>query len=133
MYAKVGYIDEAKELFDKLWQRDVFSWNSLISGYAERGTYHQAPLCFDEMQAKGVPPNSSSSTSALKCCGNYGAISKGQEIHMEITSKGLEESQAIGNNLITMNNNFSLLSEAQTIFKTLVGQDVTWTAIVRNI
>ncbi|KAI5074930.1 hypothetical protein GOP47_0010891 [Adiantum capillus-veneris] len=133
MYAKLGFLDEAEDLFDKVWPRDVVSWNSLISGYAEHGPYQQALFCFDEMQVEGVLPNSISYASVLKGCGSFGAISKGQKLHMDIVSKGLEERQAVGNSLISMYSNFSLLSEAHSVFKKLAGQDiVTWTAIMKG-
>lgn len=133
MYAKLGFLDEAEDLFDKLWPRDVVSWNSIISGYAEHGPHEQGLVCFDEMQVQGVRPNSISYASVLKCCGSFGAISKGHKMHKDIVSKGLEESQAVGNSLISMYSNFSLLPEAQTVFDKLVGQDVvTWTAIMQG-
>ncbi|KAH9322662.1 hypothetical protein KI387_017301, partial [Taxus chinensis] len=33
MYAKCGSIHDAHEVFDKMCQRDVVSWNVMIAGY----------------------------------------------------------------------------------------------------
>ncbi|XP_059067304.1 pentatricopeptide repeat-containing protein At1g15510, chloroplastic-like isoform X2 [Cryptomeria japonica] len=37
MYAKCGNINKARDLFDRMRQRDVISWNAMIAGYAQNG------------------------------------------------------------------------------------------------
>jgi len=37
MYAKCGSIERARELFDKMRQRDVISCMAMITGYAQNG------------------------------------------------------------------------------------------------
>ncbi|KAH9323326.1 hypothetical protein KI387_017965 [Taxus chinensis] len=42
MYAKCGSIHKAHELFDKMIQRDAFSWTAMIAGYAQNGLLDEA-------------------------------------------------------------------------------------------
>jgi pentatricopeptide repeat protein len=53
MYAKLGLLSEARDIFDKLSIQSSSSWTSLISGYAERGLCDEAVDCFDRMQSEG--------------------------------------------------------------------------------
>lgn len=57
MYGKCGEIDVARELFNKLCNRDAFSWNSMISGYASKGIWEEAFELFEQMQLEGVEMN----------------------------------------------------------------------------
>ncbi|CAN0887681.1 Pentatricopeptide repeat-containing protein At2g34400 [Linum grandiflorum] len=42
MYAKCGQLDCARKVFDEIPQRDLVSWNSMISGYAQMGSARKA-------------------------------------------------------------------------------------------
>ncbi|KAH9289092.1 hypothetical protein KI387_033209, partial [Taxus chinensis] len=54
MYAKCGSIDKARELFDKMPQRNVGSWNALIAGYAQYEFVENARKLFDRMPRRDV-------------------------------------------------------------------------------
>ncbi|KAJ9539091.1 hypothetical protein OSB04_031824 [Centaurea solstitialis] len=54
MYAKLGFLPSARQVFDKMLIRDVPTWNSLIAGYARNGDMEGASKLFDEMPVKNV-------------------------------------------------------------------------------
>ncbi|XP_071699682.1 pentatricopeptide repeat-containing protein At5g08510 [Rutidosis leptorrhynchoides] len=54
MYAKLGVLSYARQVFDKMTIRDVPTWNSLIAGYARNGNMEGAAKLFDEMPVKNV-------------------------------------------------------------------------------
>ncbi|KAK9056112.1 hypothetical protein SSX86_027200 [Deinandra increscens subsp. villosa] len=54
MYAKLGMLPSARQVFDKMKVRDVPTWNSLIAGYARNGDMEGAAKVFDEMPVKNV-------------------------------------------------------------------------------
>ncbi|KAJ0969360.1 hypothetical protein J5N97_022237 [Dioscorea zingiberensis] len=58
MYSKCGSLDVARKLFDGMLERDVVSWNSMISGYASKGMWKEAFQVFDWMRGEGVEVNS---------------------------------------------------------------------------
>lgn len=58
MYAKCGSIDSARQVFDKMSERDVVSWNAMIVGYCQNGHPDEALVLFHRMQATGIKPNS---------------------------------------------------------------------------
>ena len=49
MYAKSGKVLDARNLFDKMRKRDVFSWNALLSAYAKSGSVKDLRATFDRM------------------------------------------------------------------------------------
>ncbi|KAJ9167405.1 hypothetical protein P3X46_022060 [Hevea brasiliensis] len=57
MYAKIGELEIARCLFDKMPERDAVSWNAIISGYASKGMWKEAFELFEKMQLAGVELN----------------------------------------------------------------------------
>ncbi|KAI3930453.1 hypothetical protein MKW92_000726 [Papaver armeniacum] len=51
MYAKCGQVDQARWLFDRLSDKNVVLWNSMISGYLKNGRPEQCLDLFLEMKA----------------------------------------------------------------------------------
>lgn len=49
LYCKCGNMSGARKLFDEMGERDLCSWNTLISGYARTGGVLEARKLFDEM------------------------------------------------------------------------------------
>jgi pentatricopeptide repeat protein len=57
MYAKCGEVELARQVFDRMSQRDVVSWTSMIGGYAQKGHADEALELFQQMQQTGMKPN----------------------------------------------------------------------------
>ncbi|XP_020202044.1 pentatricopeptide repeat-containing protein At1g19720 [Cajanus cajan] len=57
MYAKGGNLESAQSIFDKMLERDVYSWNSIIGGYCQAGFCGKAHELFMKMQESDSPPN----------------------------------------------------------------------------
>ncbi|KAF7123962.1 hypothetical protein RHSIM_Rhsim12G0004900 [Rhododendron simsii] len=57
MYARCGEVDDARKLFDEMPEKDVVSWNSMISGYACKGRWREAFELFESMRMQGVELN----------------------------------------------------------------------------
>ncbi|KAL5704806.1 Pentatricopeptide repeat-containing protein [Ranunculus cassubicifolius] len=78
MYGKAGAISEAKKIFDRLEKKDVVSWNSILTGYAQHGLGNQAVEQFKEMQRLGFVPNQITFLSLLTACSHAGLLSEGE-------------------------------------------------------
>lgn len=51
---RTGQINEAREAFDKMEQRNVVTWNSMLSAYVKRREMAKACKLFDEMPEKDI-------------------------------------------------------------------------------
>lgn len=49
MYAKCGSLAEAQKVFDEMVERDLCSWNTMISGYVKGGHFEKAKNLFGKM------------------------------------------------------------------------------------
>ncbi|RWR77273.1 putative pentatricopeptide repeat-containing protein [Cinnamomum micranthum f. kanehirae] len=54
LYARCGSLGIARRLFEKMSQRNVVSWNTIISGYSENGLGEEALNLYKRMQRKMV-------------------------------------------------------------------------------
>ncbi|KAI9160171.1 hypothetical protein LWI28_005713 [Acer negundo] len=79
MYAKSGSIDDARKVFNRLERRDVVSWNSMITGYAQHGLGKEAVRWFAEMLRIRIVPNEITFLCVLTACSHAGLLDEGQK------------------------------------------------------
>ncbi|GFP89734.1 pentatricopeptide repeat-containing protein at3g24000 mitochondrial [Phtheirospermum japonicum] len=77
MYGKAGNIDDAKRVFDRLVKKDVVSWNSMLTAYAQHGLGLEAVYLFEEMCRAGFGPNKITFLCVLNACSHAGLLDKG--------------------------------------------------------
>jgi pentatricopeptide repeat protein len=109
-------------VFNGLSVRDVVSWTALIAGYVEQGQPEEALNRLEEMQTRGITPNSVTYIFGLKACASLGAMEKGQEIHAEIERLGLlslPENDLLGNAAVDMYAKCGALAMARKVFEAL--------------
>lgn len=74
MYAKCGQIDTAKEIFDSINEKDVISWNVMISCYGMHGYGTTAIEIFHQMEDSDVRPNDLTFLAVLSACAHAGLV-----------------------------------------------------------
>ncbi|KAI5084963.1 hypothetical protein GOP47_0001132 [Adiantum capillus-veneris] len=131
MYAKLGSLAKAKQVFDKVPSRNIVLWNTLIAGYAKHEQGHEALQCLEQMRLEGVLPNSITLVCSLKACRGVGAMLKGRELHSEIEQLGMCENLFVLSALVDMYAQNGLLTKAQQVFSMLPDKDViAWTTLI---
>ncbi|KAK1396859.1 Pentatricopeptide repeat-containing protein [Heracleum sosnowskyi] len=78
MYAKRGNIVSANEIFKRQKERDIVSWNSMISGYSQHGYGTKALEIFEEMQTHNLELDDVTFIGVLTACTHAGLVEKGQ-------------------------------------------------------
>ncbi|XP_057832149.2 pentatricopeptide repeat-containing protein At3g24000, mitochondrial-like [Cryptomeria japonica] len=131
MYTKCGNIDKARELFDRMPERDVVSWTAMIAGYAQNGFVEKALETFKQMQLEGMKSNSTTFASILSACAKMGAIEHGMDIHQSIMEGGYLSDIRVGNALIDMYTKCGSMDKACELFDRMPQRDVvSWTAVI---
>ncbi|KNA05328.1 hypothetical protein SOVF_191430 [Spinacia oleracea] len=80
MYARCGKLEIAQKIFDQMDNRDVVSWNTLISSYGIHGFGMKAVSIFKEMLNRGVKPTAISFVSVLGACSHAGLADVGKRL-----------------------------------------------------
>ncbi|KAL5556860.1 hypothetical protein UlMin_039096 [Ulmus minor] len=80
MYCKCGSVEDARLVFDKINNKDVVVWNSMIVGYAMHGFGEDALQLFDELSRIGYKPTDITFIGVLSACAYSGLVSEGREI-----------------------------------------------------
>ncbi|KAJ7947972.1 Pentatricopeptide repeat-containing protein [Quillaja saponaria] len=78
MYAKKGNIESAHEVFRRQGERDLVSWNSMISGYAQHGHGMKAIEVFEEMQRQNLEMDGITFIGVISACTHAGLVNEGQ-------------------------------------------------------
>jgi len=131
MYAKCGRIQNARDIFDKMRQRDVVSWAVMIAGYAQNGFAEDALKLYQRMKVEGVKPNLKIFTSLLPACANLAALEQGREIHEEIIRSGFKPDLFVENALVDMYAKCGNIEKAREVFNKMHQRDVvSWTAMI---
>ncbi|KAH9301975.1 hypothetical protein KI387_013558 [Taxus chinensis] len=131
MYAKCGKVEAAKNVFEKMSNKDVLAWNAMITGYAQNAYVHEALRLFYQMQLEGVIPNSSTIVSVLSVCTNLAALRQGKCIHTYIIRSSVELDVSVHNALVTMYSKCGSLKTARRLFDEISEKDVvSWNAMI---
>ena len=131
MYDKCKSIKDVSIMFERLQNKEVVTWNSLITSYLEHEQEHYALELFQQMKMRGIERNTITFINALKACIKLGDLEQGMHIHSSMIEVGLESDVYAGSSLINMYAKCGCLKDAQAAFGTLPKQNVvTWSAII---
>ncbi|XP_057837776.2 pentatricopeptide repeat-containing protein At5g27110-like [Cryptomeria japonica] len=131
MYAKCGSIDKACEVFDRMPQRSVISWNAMIAGYTQTGFVEKALETFKQMQLEGVKPNSTTFASILLACAKMGALEQGMDIHQSIKDRGILSDVVVATALVDMYAKCGSIDKAHDLFDKMPQRNVvSWNAMI---
>jgi pentatricopeptide repeat protein len=70
IYARCAETGFARMVFDEMGERELVSWNSMISGYSKTSFAKEAMGLFMEMREKGFEPDEMTLVSVLGACGD---------------------------------------------------------------
>ncbi|KAB2617775.1 pentatricopeptide repeat-containing protein [Pyrus ussuriensis x Pyrus communis] len=78
MYSKCGSLEDARLVFDRIEEKDVVVWNSMVVGYAMHGFSQDALQLFVEMRRIGYRPTDITFIGVLSACAYAGLVNKGR-------------------------------------------------------
>ncbi|XP_068643763.1 pentatricopeptide repeat-containing protein At2g33680-like [Aristolochia californica] len=131
MYAKCGQLLEAQRQFEEIENRDVVSWNCLISGHAQHGCSVSVLQLFPRMIAEGVLPNPFTFAGVFTAVAHLSEELRGREAHSLAIKSGNISDVFVGSSLLNMYCKLDLLFEARQLFDRMPERNsVTWAAMI---
>ncbi|KAF2304791.1 hypothetical protein GH714_037990 [Hevea brasiliensis] len=86
MYAKCGSMDKAFDVFDKMPERNLNSWNIMITWLAKHGLGEDAIDLFSQFKQAELEPNAQMYIGVFSSCGDVGDVNEGM-LHFESMMK----------------------------------------------
>ncbi|KVH90795.1 Pentatricopeptide repeat-containing protein [Cynara cardunculus var. scolymus] len=130
-YSKSGMLHNALNVFDEMTDRDVVSWNAMISGCVSCSKYQQALLLFSHMQKGNLKANSVTIVELLRACRELLELRLGKEIHGYCLRHGLFNSNPhVDSSLMGFYLKFDPRT-ACSVFETLASRNtISWNTMI---
>ncbi|GFY88940.1 pentatricopeptide repeat (PPR) superfamily protein [Actinidia rufa] len=130
-YFKCGRTESARKLFDELRERDVISWNSMISGYVANSLAEKGFEIFIEMLNMGVTLDLATIVVALAACANIGTIVLGRALHAYAIKTGFNKECTFKNTLLDVYSKCGDIGSATQVFQHMGERSVvSWTSMI---
>ncbi|EHA8591377.1 pentatricopeptide repeat-containing protein [Cocos nucifera] len=143
VYVSRFMIVDARKLFDITPQRNVVTWSTMISGYAQIGNLKDAIFLLREMLASRIPekedengllPNKFTFGSTVVGCARANDLRTGVQIHCNIIKFGVESDTFVAGALIDMYSKCGKVKESWNIFdQTPIKDVVSWTTMITSL
>ncbi|XP_019420374.1 PREDICTED: pentatricopeptide repeat-containing protein At2g03380, mitochondrial [Lupinus angustifolius] len=132
MYAKSCITLDARYVFETTVEKDVVSWNAMISGYAQSGSAYEALELFQRMRLDSVSPDAVTLVGVLSACASLGALHVGSSIHAFALKDGLVSSSIyVGTALLNLYAKCGDAKSARMVFDGMGEKNaVTWSAMI---
>lgn len=123
MYAKCGFVKEARDVFDRMADKDVVAWTAMIYGYTKKGMMDDARWLFDNMGRRSVI----SCTTMVSGYANCGDMEAAKVLYDEI----VEKNSIIWVAMIAGYGKCGNVVEARRVFDEIPKRDTSsWAAMV---
>ncbi|XP_057549081.1 pentatricopeptide repeat-containing protein At3g57430, chloroplastic [Amaranthus tricolor] len=146
MYSRIGKVEISRGIFNSMEQKDIVSWNTMITGSVVCGLHSEALLLLHEMQRhendndehenenhrrNHQRANSITLMAILPGCACLSALAKGKEIHSYALKNNMASDVAVGSALVDMYAKCGCLSLSQKVFDHMPKKNViTWNVLI---
>lgn len=96
MYAKLGRVDDARAVFELFADRDIVSWNTIMSSFSQNDQFQEALDNFRVMIQEEIKPDGVTISSVVPACSHLALLDVGKQIHCYV----LKNEDLIGNSFV---------------------------------
>ncbi|CAH9114511.1 unnamed protein product [Cuscuta epithymum] len=131
MFGRCGHIERAEEVFRRIPNKTLVSWNAMISGYSLRG---DSKACIDlllRMNEEDIKLSLTTLTSLLMSCSRSAQLLHGKFVHAYIIRHNIETDMFVQCSLIDLYFKCGKAETAKRVFSTTPKGDVTaWNTMI---
>ncbi|KAG4949697.1 hypothetical protein GLYMA_15G195800v4 [Glycine max] len=133
MYAKLGSLEDARMLFEKMPEKDLVVWNIMISAYAGNGCPKESLELVYCMVRLGFRPDLFTAIPAISSVTQLKYKEWGKQMHAHVIRNGSDYQVSIHNSLVDMYSVCDDLNSAQKIFGLIMDKTVvSWSAMIKG-
>lgn len=131
MYAKSMAVEDAKKVFDRIKNKDLITWNTMVVGFAQNGYLNEVLGLLVLMKEETNEPDNFTFASILTACANATAIEQGKQVHAIILKSDFKVDTALTNALITLYCRAGCIKDAKRVFSAISEKNVvSWTSMI---
>ncbi|XP_061991954.1 pentatricopeptide repeat-containing protein At2g03380, mitochondrial [Rosa rugosa] len=131
VYAKCGWIEWSRGVFDGIVERSVVCWTSMIVGYVQNECPEDGLVLFNRMREEMGEGNQFTLGSVLTACTKLRALHQGKWVHGCLIKNGIEVNSVLVTSLLDMYVKCGDIRDARLIFDEHSMIDlVSWTAMI---
>ncbi|KAL3651021.1 hypothetical protein CASFOL_007424 [Castilleja foliolosa] len=127
MYGRLGDTESAKLVFDISDDKNLCSWNCLISAVSQN---EDAKIALEIFRSLEFEPNEITISTVLSACTHLGSMSYGKQIHGHVFRFGFCENPFISSALTDMYSNCGRLDIAERVFFRYERSVVAWNSMI---
>lgn len=144
---KCGSILDAQNVFDGLSEKNISSWNAMLTSYAHHGHAGKTLEIYKQMLKELISPNVGTFVSMLQAYGTQRKkeddvavdgvpmlvqqLGEAKALHAEIWRMGFAQDRVIGNSLISMYGRLESITDARAVFDELSKSSVvSWNLLL---
>ncbi|CAK7338912.1 unnamed protein product [Dovyalis caffra] len=125
LYTQCECFDEVLKVFDQMPERNVVSWNSMISGLVKEDKLGKSLDVFRRMQREGMGFSWVTLTTILPICARVTALHSGKEIHAQIVKSVRRPDVLVLNSLVDMYVKCGVFNSGRRLFDGMRSKDLT--------
>ncbi|OVA06335.1 Pentatricopeptide repeat [Macleaya cordata] len=131
MYGRCGSVEYSSLVFDKMPQRNIYSWAGIITVYTDHGYFEEALSLFQELQLEEICLEFFVFPVVLKACSGLSELGLGKQVHGLVIKNELVSNIYVGNSLIDMYGKCGSLDNAKKFLDKMPERDcVSWNSVV---
>ncbi|KAL6275791.1 hypothetical protein ACE6H2_019392 [Prunus campanulata] len=132
MYSKCCSVNDSRRVFNQMPERNVITWTSMVTGYAQNGQSDEAMILAREMLRLGLKPNYVTYNSLLSSFSSPDFWDHCRQIHCRIMKEGFEFNVYIVVTLLTIYSDCSnSLEDFQKLCSCVaIWDQISWNAVI---
>ncbi|PRQ49917.1 putative tetratricopeptide-like helical domain, DYW domain-containing protein [Rosa chinensis] len=128
LYGKLGQIEAARKVFDKIPDRTVVSWSSMIGAYAQNGYFEEGLFLFVMMLNDRLRPNRAAILNVMACVLRS---KEADEVCAVLIDNGLQFDRSVQNAAMQMYARCGRIDVARGFFNGIIDKDlVSWASMI---
>lgn len=132
MFVKGGRdVESARKVFEEMRERNVVTWNLMITRLVQLGFQGDAVDLFLSMLLSGYTPDRFTLTGVISACAEMENLSLGKQLHSCVIRSGLALDLCVGCSLVDMYAKCVALEDSGKVFNRMPDHNVmSWTALI---